>query len=507
MDAVVARTRHDGISDNDDEQRLDYEESQTWASPIGVTDFIGEKTLKLSPLLGDGSKSSMENDTSVGSSKAESYYSRVKGGYTSEESSSLLWASDDGGAMPHTLLWTEDEEDDAADDDSLVFSNVFANDGWQDNEKEEEKKGSKVLERLPLTSSALERFSSSQELKPDICFGDVVRNELFVAKTAQEKRRREWSSRSLLGESTDGSAHGSAYSSALDLRETEQTNSGFNSNTMMMMMTPRRHSIAVASSTTTTSIAAQTPARRRRSSFKTVPSVQRTNSTKTVMTNTTTTTSAAISPSRRNHSRRRKSHHKKKKQQQQPQEEEEDEIVRLEYQQVQDEEQEQQQEREEEEGRGEDKARHCRRKKGRKKQRGKSVDPDKMEKRKAIRKHRKKLLECASFTFRRKDNTDGTLRQTTVEASVSKKDSETMCELMNRTLDSFASSLLYNNDDQEQKEGHQSKDLVFVLAQIHRVSYTREELGRMKASDILHLTSKRPVLIDIETDTDESSSK
>uniref|UniRef100_A0A7S1D1K2 Uncharacterized protein n=1 Tax=Cyclophora tenuis TaxID=216820 RepID=A0A7S1D1K2_CYCTE len=128
------------------------------------------------------------------------------------------------------------------------------------------------------------------------------------------------------------------------------------------------------------------------------------------------------------------------------------------------------------------------------------------------------FLEKPYFTFRRRVSSN--LRfETTVEARVGQETiqqrqhpqphvgrvgfgggggGETMAQLVKRTLQKRKSGILTFSPEELEAIQLQDARIVFVLTQIHGVALTENEFGTMKASDLLHFSSRRPIVIDVE---------
>lgn len=113
------------------------------------------------------------------------------------------------------------------------------------------------------------------------------------------------------------------------------------------------------------------------------------------------------------------------------------------------------------------------------------------------------VLQRPFFTFRRK--VGSTLRlEATVEARVWRNEGETMAQLVKRTLQKKNSGILSFDSEARHLIKKGELQLLFVLTQIHKVGLTKTEFGKMRASDLLHFTSQRPVVIDVEiVDTED----
>ena len=127
-----------------------------------------------------------------------------------------------------------------------------------------------------------------------------------------------------------------------------------------------------------------------------------------------------------------------------------------------------------------------------------AADADKTKKRtKQSRKKKDPDSEVASFVFRR-IKMDGSATETTIKAKIrpgTKPDR--LVHLMEKNLkkDKLAKHVYGNRRYQ--------KSMKFVLPQVQHSSFSRREFDKMKTTDILRLTPKRPILIDIEGFVDE----
>ena len=113
------------------------------------------------------------------------------------------------------------------------------------------------------------------------------------------------------------------------------------------------------------------------------------------------------------------------------------------------------------------------------------------------------------FTFRRRivresssagEGTSATF-ETTLNAKTSGSEEESMEDIVKRLQQKGASSgvLKFKRDLIEKIRAGQ-KDVVFVLTQVSGAKFSKDEFGRMMASEVASLTTERPILIEIKTE-------
>lgn len=116
----------------------------------------------------------------------------------------------------------------------------------------------------------------------------------------------------------------------------------------------------------------------------------------------------------------------------------------------------------------------------------------------------------ALFTFRRRDvRYDGgevgegtcTIFETTLNARTSGPDEESMEDLVKRLQQKGrASGVLKFNRGLIQQIRDGEKEVVFVLVQVKGSKFSKEEFGRMMASEVIGLTHERPIVVEIQTE-------
>ena len=117
----------------------------------------------------------------------------------------------------------------------------------------------------------------------------------------------------------------------------------------------------------------------------------------------------------------------------------------------------------------------------------------------------------ALFTFRRRDvryeddcevgEGTCTIFETTLNARTCGPDEESMEALVKRLQQKGrASGVLKFNRGLIQKIRAGEKEVVFVLVQVKGAKFSKEEFGRMMASEVAGLTQERPIVVEIQTE-------
>lgn len=117
----------------------------------------------------------------------------------------------------------------------------------------------------------------------------------------------------------------------------------------------------------------------------------------------------------------------------------------------------------------------------------------------------------ALFTFQRRHypsgdsasrtSEDGVLFETTLNAKTSGQDEESMEDIVKRLQQKGASSgVLKFSRTLIQQIRAGEKDVVFVLVQVNGAKFSKDEFGRMMASEVVGLTPERPIIIEIQTE-------
>jgi hypothetical protein len=114
------------------------------------------------------------------------------------------------------------------------------------------------------------------------------------------------------------------------------------------------------------------------------------------------------------------------------------------------------------------------------------------------------------FTFRRRDvrydsgdvgEGTCTIFETTLNARTCGPDEESMEDLVKRLQQKGrASGVLKFNRGLIQKIRDGEKEVVFVLVQVKGSKFSKEEFGRMMASEVVGLTHERPIVVEIQTE-------
>lgn len=117
----------------------------------------------------------------------------------------------------------------------------------------------------------------------------------------------------------------------------------------------------------------------------------------------------------------------------------------------------------------------------------------------------------ALFTFQRRHypsgdsasrtSEDGVLFETTLNAKTSGEDEESMEDIVKRLQQKGASSgVLKFSRTLIQQIRAGEKDVVFVLVQVNGAKFSKDEFGRMMASEVVGLTRERPIIVEIQTE-------
>mmetsp|Transcript_19099 Transcript_19099/g.44501 ORF Transcript_19099/g.44501 Transcript_19099/m.44501 type:complete len:301 (-) Transcript_19099:255-1157(-) len=114
----------------------------------------------------------------------------------------------------------------------------------------------------------------------------------------------------------------------------------------------------------------------------------------------------------------------------------------------------------------------------------------------------KSVEHNALFTFQRKRN-DGESKifSTSLNAKAHGDDEESMQDLVKRIqkMGSASGVLKFEKAEIEEiKSG--DKQVIFSLVQVNGAKFNKEEFGKMKASEVLSMTTERPILIEILTE-------
>lgn len=111
------------------------------------------------------------------------------------------------------------------------------------------------------------------------------------------------------------------------------------------------------------------------------------------------------------------------------------------------------------------------------------------------------------FTFQRRGRLTSeassaeSVYETTLNAKTAGSEEESMEEIVKRLQQKGSSSGVLKFDKSEIrqiKSGY--KDIVFVLVQVNGAKFSKDEFGRMMASEVAGLTPSRPILIEIQTE-------
>ena len=119
----------------------------------------------------------------------------------------------------------------------------------------------------------------------------------------------------------------------------------------------------------------------------------------------------------------------------------------------------------------------------------------------------------AMFTFQRRHyaSSDGTassygprrgaLLKHTLNAKTCGQGKESMEDIVKRLQQKGASSgVLKFSRTLIQQIRAGEKDVVFVLVQVNGAKFSKDEFGRMMASEVVGLTQERPIIIEIQTE-------
>jgi hypothetical protein len=120
-------------------------------------------------------------------------------------------------------------------------------------------------------------------------------------------------------------------------------------------------------------------------------------------------------------------------------------------------------------------------------------------------------ITSALFTFQRRNggsasgggsaDDDSTMCETTLNAKIVGNDEESIEDVVKRLQQKGASSGVLKFDKSEIRQIKAGeKEIVFVLVQVNGAKFSKDEFGRMMASEVAGLTQQRPILIEIQTE-------